>query len=1167
MTETVEVTKVAEVAPAAADSDDPPSYEVSTSEAGHLEDKAQPEKPKDKTEEQSQEPPGKAAEASTEKSSEKKPEASVEQSAPKITIETASEAKTEEKQPAETSSAEKAQKDAAKEDYSKLSHSALTSDMAFNWMKDLHSRMATIEVQQKEKEETSADTSESKERHMVQTKPEVRHCSWDQFKNRYSEDESNYAIETLLASDELDVEMEEEQLKRLPVDKRKPFDQAPRKRINRRGQIDNKDEGRIIERVRINSAVILALLAKVTGEVSWSSKPHTFLKPFKISIFFHSKVEEEVQAIKKRLGIPDEEGNSKPTDVLAKEAVPDAPETASSEGKKADVPSGNAEDQVATPVKTAHESSKSEAPKSPVKSSETASKANDKSEKTSGESEEFKVDLDTITAEQFKEIQCYMDFMRTEILPNFHKFDSGTLDGRTKIRFEDLWYLFRPGQLIFQRDDAFLSQAYSQSEGSETHSYKALEGPGGPRLWRIFHIWQDNPDWKVDDLEKTGAELRRDSASSPSDTNIMAYYIDFDGDSYAAVTRKFNIPFFQGERAVTRLICYPARFEKSFDGLFESYRNRGRRFREIINKTQDAMAYMTYNGWTQVRDPAGDMIEDEEGNEMRTPQFISSDVIIDFKEAFQLHAAWKPGFGAYLKSTFTPTTKYDPFSVIQWSNKSRSSTVNKVREVVIEDDDISSLEWNHLADKDNFVIDLDVREVERTASKQTFTDEDLALLPSRLCAYSLRDREFFNADIRFLKPRKQVVDDPFSNLKIPENVKGMLKSVVREHFKKKDLQKKLEALNMEILEQDFIQGKGRGLAILLHGPPGVGKTATAEAVASSHSRPLFPITCGDLGIDLDRVESTLSEVFRLANKWGCVLLLDEADILLSQREKKDDNIQRNALVSIFLRTMEYYQGILFLTTNRVGVIDEAVSSRVHFSVDFPDLDLGQTLALFDMNIDRSEKIAEQRAMITGEPKLVIRGDELRQFAIEPFQRSREQITWWNGRQIRNAFQIATSLAYETKGDSEGSAPYLGRRHFEQIEKAIEDLKTYRETIFRKTDSELAAQREERAGRPLMSDMPSPHHGRQQHWQDSRSYPSRGPAYAHSPGPSSRLTPERSQEYDFPPRGGYGGRPASPPQREASFNPQHQPSLSSERGQALPSREYDRGGHGHHDQRY
>lgn len=110
MTETVEVTKVAEVAPAAADSDDPPSYEVSTSEAGHLEDKAQPEKFKDKTEGQSQEPPGKAAEASTEKSSEKKPEASVEQSAPKITVETASEAKTEEKQPAETSSAEKPQK-------------------------------------------------------------------------------------------------------------------------------------------------------------------------------------------------------------------------------------------------------------------------------------------------------------------------------------------------------------------------------------------------------------------------------------------------------------------------------------------------------------------------------------------------------------------------------------------------------------------------------------------------------------------------------------------------------------------------------------------------------------------------------------------------------------------------------------------------------------------------------------------------------------------------------------------------------------------------------------------------------------------------------------------------------------------------------------------------
>ena len=102
---------------------------------------------------------------------------------------------------------------------------------------------------------------------------------------------------------------------------------------------------------------------------------------------------------------------------------------------------------------------------------------------------------------------------------------------------------------------------------------------------------------------------------------------------------------------------------------------------------------------------------------------------------------------------------------------------------------------------------------------------------------------------------------------------------------------------LEPVYQDFIRGKGKGLVILLHGAPGVGKTATAEAIAYAHRKPLFSITCGDLGIEPTGVERTLSEIFRLANLWDCVLLLDEAEIFLSHREKKDDNLQRNALVS------------------------------------------------------------------------------------------------------------------------------------------------------------------------------------------------------------------------------------------------------------------------------
>jgi hypothetical protein len=47
---------------------------------------------------------------------------------------------------------------------------------------------------------------------------------------------------------------------------------------------------------------------------------------------------------------------------------------------------------------------------------------------------------------------------------------------------------------------------------------------------------------------------------------------------------------------------------------------------------------------------------------------------------------------------------------------------------------------------------------------------------------------------------------------------------------------------------------------------------------------------------------------------------------------------RNAFVAVFLRLLEYYQGILFLTTNRLEEFDAAFQSRIHLSVEYFALD-------------------------------------------------------------------------------------------------------------------------------------------------------------------------------------------------------------------------------------
>uniref|UniRef100_A0A4E9E9S0 ATPase AAA-type core domain-containing protein n=1 Tax=Gibberella zeae TaxID=5518 RepID=A0A4E9E9S0_GIBZA len=70
-----------------------------------------------------------------------------------------------------------------------------------------------------------------------------------------------------------------------------------------------------------------------------------------------------------------------------------------------------------------------------------------------------------------------------------------------------------------------------------------------------------------------------------------------------------------------------------------------------------------------------------------------------------------------------------------------------------------------------------------------------------------------------------------------------------------------------------------------------------------------------------------------------VVLLDESDMFLEQRSLV--NLERNALVSVFLRVLEYYDGILILTSNRVGIFDEAFKSRIQLNLRYKTLDRAQ----------------------------------------------------------------------------------------------------------------------------------------------------------------------------------------------------------------------------------
>lgn len=130
---------------------------------------------------------------------------------------------------------------------------------------------------------------------------------------------------------------------------------------------------------------------------------------------------------------------------------------------------------------------------------------------------------------------------------------------------------------------------------------------------------------------------------------------------------------------------------------------------------------------------------------------------------------------------------------------------------------------------------------------------------------------------------------------------------------------------------DFIEGKSTGNTILCKGLPGLGKTLSAEVYSEIVERPLVKIHSGRLGTAPQEIQENLQWHFRLAKRWNAVLLLDECDVFVMRR---GNDPVLNAIVAEFLRALEYFDGLLFLTTNRPDDIDEAIIERCIAIIDY-----------------------------------------------------------------------------------------------------------------------------------------------------------------------------------------------------------------------------------------
>ncbi|KAI3325241.1 hypothetical protein HD806DRAFT_533834 [Xylariaceae sp. AK1471] len=399
---------------------------------------------------------------------------------------------------------------------------------------------------------------------------------------------------------------------------------------------------------------------------------------------------------------------------------------------------------------------------------------------------------------------------------------------------------------------------------------------------------------------------------------------------------------------------------------------------------------------------------------------IESQVVVEFEAAFVMEEHTNKGWGPELE-TLIGSKDSDQEKADQKSCEADCSTGEYVYNDSYVEDKMNEEFMGYLLPKVREEMPSVViipRPLDTKAPKAGLTENDLVIMSYRVFGFVLRNRKWAQLDLTHLSEvqpsgtkdenNKRPDEDlkapapAFNQLVLPPGHKDMILSLITQHFRDKELNHNNQA--------DIVRGKGKGLILLLHGAPGVGKTTTAEGVAEKFKKPLFQLTCGDLETTAKDVESALETNFALANRWGCLLLLDEADVFLAQRTKED--FKRNGLVAVFLKVLEYYAGILFLTTNRVGDFDEAFASRIHISLYYPELGRKETLAVFKLNLQLI------RDRFKGRPRKLIPDEmEIGAFAQEYWDKN--PFDHWNGRQIRNACQTALALAeYEAQGQND-----------------------------------------------------------------------------------------------------------------------------------------------------
>ncbi|KAL3459417.1 hypothetical protein BJX64DRAFT_201977 [Aspergillus heterothallicus] len=421
---------------------------------------------------------------------------------------------------------------------------------------------------------------------------------------------------------------------------------------------------------------------------------------------------------------------------------------------------------------------------------------------------------------------------------------------------------------------------------------------------------------------------------------VTGKYIDFDGNEFGFVDNTFSIPMYEGTTTIASLPVLPLKYHSDHATI----RN------ELVAR--------------------GALWEEHKGYQYKQYEGIANGYYYDKEIKFNVKGRIVIDTEAY--STFNPdvaptfASKTMPLSYSDYPAKTCTDALQQQQQAIYGH---RSLGRHGRTPNEPISQSLTLSD--------TLTDEQRLITTPIVRGYALSNKKWLEF---YLDGVKDIVwnSQAFDSLVLPcahQDLKQLILAFANAQSKK------LKTFD------DVVQGKGRGIIMLLSGPPGVGKTLTAESVAEVLKVPLYVLSAGDLGTNPRELEDKLKDILSIVPKWGAVLLLDEADVFMEARST--DDLHRNELVSIFLRLLEYYEGLLFLTSNRAENLDKAFESRIHVAIQYPELNTAARRQIWSQFLS---------------------GTDVEPFSDDQFDLLAEVAL--NGRQIKNVVKTAYLLASE-----------------------------------------------------------------------------------------------------------------------------------------------------------